>query len=449
MSSVHALAALSAVVVLLAIAGTAAADFSITAEWRETGPNSYEVVIRNNGDPFDRVRISSVPHSGCTPPAGGDCGPVDDETIQYVFLEAPVQTGDTVSLRFTTKEELPADKVLTVEVFGPDGDSAGFSAARRAQTRADLGVAISPIDPVKTDYLAMFQDNGHVVVAPLVRVTNHGPDAAEDVGLLIAYPTLPAVVDRAGPFLVGAEWRSETTYESLPGGGVRPSPIPGKSYLAITGIPDGCQRQNATSIRCSIGTLEPEATRRFLLLVRARRNGPIEVTGSVTSSTTDPGPRSNRDEFRDTVIELPDTGAPGCGRGGSVRTSGAGCNTKPRRIPAGTRPVFSGSARGAKAVDVAILRVERGVSAAGRRNAVCEWLASRGGRFVAGLSDGKQCLRPAALLTARGAGRWKLALRRPLPAGRYLMLTRGRGPGSVYESSFSERDGNRIELIVG
>jgi hypothetical protein len=89
-------------------------------------------------------------------------------------------------------------------------------------------------------------------------------------------------------------------------------------------------------------------------------------------------------------------------------------------------------------VEIAVLRTSS------RR---CTWLRSRPGRFVRRAPRAGRCDRPV-WLRARGTRRWRYALARRLPAGRYRLFSRATSQAGISEATFSRRDRNRVNFRV-
>ena len=109
-----------------------------------------------------------------------------------------------------------------------------------------------------------------------------------------------------------------------------------------------------------------------------------------------------------------------------------------------------------KKVQVAILRLGGGKPLDGglpeeptKKSGGCKWLANRGGRKLVGRrrSEHGACDSPV-WIGAKGTTHWRLALRHPLPSGRYVVYSRAVGSNGVAESEFTAKDGNRKAIFV-
>lgn len=436
------------------VAGVAMAaegdDFAGTAEPLPSGGNGTRVTITNTGTTTlkcARIRVQGTitghsSHYGETWQTGapgelstGELGLAPGATTAVnIQTEQPVNEGDSVEVSVSSDCESDTTKV--------------FAQAPPDNGAADLHVEVARLDPAKTDiFSSAYGGNLGALFLPTVTITNRGPDAALDVVLTITFAKFPRVrPEQDGEAVLwSGERKRETQYHVENGNFVRATE--GPEYIDVSLDAAGCEESTGRSFICRIGTLAPGGSRLFLSPVFFVAAGQVELSAAGTTSTRDAGQFTNRGELAVELHTVPDSGAPGCGGGRQVRSSGS-CNTRARKLPAGSAPTFRGTARGAKAVDVAVLRLRRGAHVSARKY-VCEWLKNRRAKFVPGHASKSRCLRPAAMLRAKGADSWELELQRALPKGRYLLFTRAVGENGAYEVSFSATDGNRIELIVG
>ena len=146
---------------------------------------------------------------------------------------------------------------------------------------------------------------------------------------------------------------------------------------------------------------------------------------------------SGRHGFGVALVD-PDPAPPPTGAAGRPRSRIGPVGRRPRRI-AGTAEAPAGVAR----VDVAVIRRAR---RGGRP--VCELLRSRAVRFqrVSVRRDGACTKR--IWLRAAGTSPWVLRLRRALPRGRYVALSRATDLAGRREGAFTRLRGNRISFRV-
>ena len=119
------------------------------------------------------------------------------------------------------------------------------------------------------------------------------------------------------------------------------------------------------------------------------------------------------------------------------------------RRPRAGRPIrFRGTAsddgRVAR-VDLALLRAR---TPQGRPKR-CLWLRNRRSGFAQqGNARRGRCTRLGRFVRADGTTRWRLRLRRGLPAGRYVLYSRATDDRGAREKRFSARDRNRLSFTV-
>ncbi len=109
---------------------------------------------------------------------------------------------------------------------------------------------------------------------------------------------------------------------------------------------------------------------------------------------------------------------------------------------------FTGRATGdvLQRVEIAVLRLDHGARAAGRRpRAACRRL-SASGRLRRAVPARAPCV-AAGFLTASGTARWTFNLLRPLPKGRYVIVSRARDRSGI-EPRYSAELHNRRAFTV-
>jgi hypothetical protein len=118
---------------------------------------------------------------------------------------------------------------------------------------------------------------------------------------------------------------------------------------------------------------------------------------------------------------------------------------------------FSGRANGASGAQAGAAQtsLDRRIGALGKVEVAllrtssrkCSWLRNRRLRFVRRAPAAGRCERPV-WLRAKGTRRWRYSLRKRLPRGRYVLLSRATSKAGISETSFSRRDRNRIAFRV-
>jgi hypothetical protein len=112
---------------------------------------------------------------------------------------------------------------------------------------------------------------------------------------------------------------------------------------------------------------------------------------------------------------------------------------------AGARRVSGSASGGSGAASKAGRRVRTVHVAIRRLGSKCRWLAASGRLRT---RKAKTCAEHPIWIRARGTRHWSLALRRTLPAGRYVVLSRATIAAGFAEARFSARDGNQRTLRV-
>jgi uncharacterized delta-60 repeat protein len=123
-----------------------------------------------------------------------------------------------------------------------------------------------------------------------------------------------------------------------------------------------------------------------------------------------------------------------------------------RRLRRPVRPGRSLRIRGTASDDHDVAKVEvalRRVRASQRRRRRCSWLRTRRSAFTRRVPSGSaRCSRLRRFIRADGTDRWRLALPRGLPAGRYVVFSRATDDRGARERRFSARDRNRLAFTV-
>jgi hypothetical protein len=105
-------------------------------------------------------------------------------------------------------------------------------------------------------------------------------------------------------------------------------------------------------------------------------------------------------------------------------------------LPAAKLHSFNGTASGhVRRVQIALGRLGRGLRFAGAGGR-CSWLRNARAQFTRKPATGRRCGQ-ATWLNAKGTRHWQFALRRKLPAGRYVLYTRPVTTGDAPEAGFS------------
>lgn len=228
------------------------------------------------------------------------------------------------------------------------------------------------------------------------KVTNHGPATAEQVEL-----------QRLGP-----------------------AALPPKGRFGLS------DRDRQAGVRCAqeaceFGNVAAGESRLIVLKVDLVTGGYVAVQFIALSSTYDPGPKPHQASYVDNAALVPDS----------------------KVTAAALKGVEASMRGGATNVRVAVVRTAGGAQViddgtyAGGSAASCKWLRSVRGRFKR--QRGRNCNRPVWLKAKRaGRRRARLRFRRPLPPGRYTVLTSAVGKRGAAESTFSKRDGNRSTFTV-
>ena len=289
-----------------------------------------------------------------------------------------------------------------------------------------------------------------VVLEGFVGAQNHGPDPAADASGLVVPVSLP------------------------PGGALL-----GGHVFVVAGCLPG---ETEFGVLCGFGPLGVQQTSRIedgLLQVGFSRSGRIHLGATVGSSTQDPDSSNNSTQL---IVDV------------RLIDSRLGRHTLGARRPAITVFTTGGdgqiqaaghseatSAQDASGprVQIAIARLKgkAKVGAAGvgsasaaqrRRAGSCQWVRNKRAKRRTERAQGGRCDEPTWLNAKKvknpkrkGAGRkrggkrkgkrggaaavgqaWRLQLRKALPCGRYVVLSRGLGASGAFEARFTPKDGN-------
>jgi hypothetical protein len=98
-------------------------------------------------------------------------------------------------------------------------------------------------------------------------------------------------------------------------------------------------------------------------------------------------------------------------------------------------------------VDIAVLRLGRGVKAAAKKQPRCMWAANARARFKRGPATGGVCATPR-WLRARGTTHWRYRFNRRLPKGRYVLYVRAVDNAGVYDAAFTRHKHNKLPFTV-
>lgn len=375
--------------------GAADAAFSVSATWERIGEKQYRLTVRNDGDPFKTMFLSPVPHSGCTIAPPGSCGPNGDDEIRYTLAE-PLPTGQSATGEFTTSTELADGTVLKLRVRQENTDSDYFDVPQKStapppEPQADLEVTFSTARPVSLPaFLAGERERTAVQVVTVI-VTNHGPAAANDVGLTVDLKRRPS----RSSFTLH-ESRERLVRDPATG-------IISSEYDWVDA--SGCSSSGATRVGCAFGTLQPGERRSRHVLLIHQRPGAVELEAQALSTTRDPGPRPNTRTFTSTIAEreISDIGP----------IDLAGSDT------------FSGRASANVRVQLAVVQMDGGATGQPRSlmqaaDPRCRWLEFSSAFRI---EHDDRCDEPVWLKTkSLGKGRFRLKLRKKLKPGRYRLI---------------------------
>jgi hypothetical protein len=106
----------------LALPASALASFSNTGSYEVTGPSSLRITVANNGDPWDRLEVEPVKHTGAEVVAGGPatCGPLTATRFSCAWTEG-VFNGKSTKIAVSVQSLPAAGAVLHGRVRYADG----------------------------------------------------------------------------------------------------------------------------------------------------------------------------------------------------------------------------------------------------------------------------------------------------------------------------------------
>lgn len=101
-----------------------------------------------------------------------------------------------------------------------------------------------------------------------------------------------------------------------------------------------------------------------------------------------------------------------------------------------------------KNLEVSLLELGHGATAAGARPAVCKWVAGASGKRARRPATGRECATPIWLRARLHGHRWSFSLRHQLRRGRYVLYTRVVDGLGLYSPIFSAKDHTRRAFTV-
>ncbi len=273
--------------------------------------------------------------------------------------------------------------------------------------------------PIATGVLAP----GATFVAPAVPVTYRGPRRADDVLLIdLAAPADANTSNNRTAVHVVFSYCDLSVQRVGPAGTI---PTEGTRRFELS-----LRNLGTATCRVRVGSKAPyplargrSASDAVAVAAPARARPGTRVRVALRASARDDvEPRNNAVTASPKVVGVGDSDVSSWGsrRFAGTASRGAGDLPSSRLRPA--------------RVDVAILRED------GRR---CSWLSSTRGRFRDGRCGRRHWLR------ADGTANWRLALRRSLAPGRYVVFSRTTIRAGFPEARFSPKDRNRVEFTVG
>ncbi len=269
---------------------------------------------------------------------------------------------------------------------------------------------------------------GATFVAPAIPTTYHGPRRADDV-LLIALDA-PADANSANNRAAAHVVFSYCDLAVARAGAVGAIPTEGTRRFELS-----LRNQGTTTCRVRVGRNaeyplargKPASDTVAVAAPPGARPGKRVVVALRASATDDVEPSNNAVTVSPTVVRVGDS---------DVRSWGA------RRF-AGTARRGAGDLAASRLrparVDVAVLRVS---------SKSCSWLSSTRGSFTGEPRGPDGRCGQHHWLRADGTTNWRLALRRSLSPGRYVVFSRTTIRAGFREASFSPKDRNRVEFTV-
>lgn len=348
--------------------------------------------------------------------------------VQCFFDPPGWPAGGTIFINVVTSPPLPDDTPAQLYTCGvpcdPSAKSGPYTVSGpKSGPRADLGVSVV-LEPYLErtgirgdDYVAydiVPGRQGGWIASFTAYLTNHGPSLADGPSLKVA------------------------TAEAPEGSKVGP----GIGFFKPTGVGGECQLGERTFLPapalCSLSALPKDGEASASIGVTIKRAGTIRVEADATSATPDPGPMPNTAAEEVTFEEVPESDD------GALRR----------------KRVLTGEASGATNVDAAIgfLRglAKLGDPSSGSRSHAdssaaaaatgCRWLTSKRVRFR--FERGRRCDEPSYIRARVRKGKWSIRLRRALPRGRYVLITRAIAANGLVETAVGKKLGNLKQLRV-
>jgi len=419
------------VCLVLALLPTAAAEAapSISGSLR-FGTNDDGSAARNKlvvdftiGQGDDAARVEAFPNVSSGPASeitttgpGGSCFATDEHSGVICNFSPALTPGAGASIAFTLPQNYPAGGGLRlgarapsgepgqpVDVPGPAEPSGGGTTPPPSATGADLALDLIGPDGGNGPFAALPGQR----VSYTLRVTNVG-DSASPGGL--------AVFQLDGADVDDSRW-------DTPSCGGHTERL---CTMTLFGLAPGESREHPM-IAVEILAFFPSLGERTLTASLSRPDG-------------------QRGANSDTHVTKFEFGAP---RNDSnarcpARSRGTAAKARACVLPRRAARALSGTASGDVAkVEVALVRASGGARTAARR---CQWLTTSG-RLASRPPRGGRCLTPV-WLKASGTRSWKLRLRRPLPAGSYVLYSRAVDAAGAPEAKFSAADRNRLALAL-
>jgi hypothetical protein len=372
---------------------------------RGAGPNDVNFQVTNgSGGPFiaaDFVLQAPVVSVGAVSGATGSCS-VNSSSQEQVncFFEPsnPWNAGGTITFGLQTSTRLPDGALTNVFACGipcdPNMKRGPFGITLAPEPDADRGVELS----LGRTFLEDILDDGIVVKSVPqanlwlhAEMTNHGPEPSEasDQGLLVGI----------------AGGAPGTNRERIK-----------RTNLICNELADpfGGLLDPAT---CDLPALPKDGQGSVIYGVLITQPGALAVEARLV-----PDQNTSNDiaRYTDELVQMPE--------------SAGGRLINLRRFD-----IFGGVAPGAERVYVSVAQ-EQGGAKAGAAAAGCRWLTSVRVRFRR--EGGRRCNEPAVLTARVKRGRWRLRLKKNLPAGRYVMMTRAQTPDGLVERSVHTKLGN-------
>jgi hypothetical protein len=412
-------------IMAVAMADTAAATPVSGSMARGTEPGDLVLTLRNDGSgpdiaadidlPPGTTIVSATLVSG----AAGSCVPSSTmaNRVECMFEPgAPWDPGATIQIAVRTAAPVADNSGANAFTCGipcspsmKSGPYAITGPAPVGASGADLAVSVDGLRLRRTDaplYLTAARERVWQMFFN-VSLANLGPGDATGVDLDVRASNVPP---RAGGRL---EMRTGPASRCDPGA---------RSFVELA------------LRRCTYDTFPNAASSTGIYSVVLRESGRLTFTASVSSPTPDPQPANNSVPL-DYAVDVE-----------KVISEGIQI-TRARRL--------SGRAPGARTVYVAVGEEREGAKLSGPRPrgsratgaaASCGWVRNVRVRFRN--EAGRRCDDPSYLQAKVKRGRWSIRLRKPLPAGRYVLFSRAESAEGVIESAVGRKLGNLKRVRV-